>query len=33
MDERVLKLETPGDFEVFAKNASERGRPDQGRRS
>ena len=28
MDERVLKLKTPRDCEIFAKNATERGRPD-----
>ncbi|WP_415878128.1 hypothetical protein [Methylomonas sp. TEB] len=28
MDERVLKLKTPRDCEVFAKNATDRGRPD-----
>lgn len=28
MDERVLKLKTPEDCERFAKNASDRGRPD-----
>jgi hypothetical protein len=28
MDERVLKLKTPDDCDRFAKNVSERGRPD-----
>jgi hypothetical protein len=31
MDERVLKLKTPDDCERFAKNVSERGRPDLAR--
>jgi hypothetical protein len=28
MDERVLKLKTPHECQIFAKNVSERGRPD-----
>lgn len=28
MDDRVAKLKTPGECAVFAKNATERGRPD-----